>query len=41
MRGRRVDEGGIRKGRSLTGGILRELAMDLGAGSIAERSENS
>jgi hypothetical protein len=25
MRGRKVGEGGIRKGRSLTGGILREL----------------
>jgi hypothetical protein len=31
MRGRRVGEGGIRKGRSLTGGILREFAMDFGS----------
>jgi hypothetical protein len=31
MRGRRVGEGGIRKGRSLTGAILRELGMDFGS----------
>jgi hypothetical protein len=31
MRGRRVGEGGIREGRSWTGGILQELAMDFGS----------
>jgi hypothetical protein len=34
MRGRRVGEGGIRKGRSWTGGILRRLGMDFGSSGI-------
>jgi hypothetical protein len=38
MRGRRVGEGGIRKGRSLTGGLFYgSWPWILGAGSIAER----
>jgi hypothetical protein len=37
MRGRRVGEGGIRKGRSWTRGILRELGMDFGSWGVLQR----